>query len=455
MQQARDENLGRGEMENNLEFRKIADQIVSRNQQMHEEGINIFVGKVLLEKLVNQVLAHSAKLAMRAVISFGKTKKRNIIQTFPSVCVMSLSKDQLFRGKTSDSLTTFFFEPRFQNPSGDILIETKSLRVFQQRYKSFQTSIPIYFYLRKLSQVQRAEVLDLFNSVVETFMEASHQKKKTNLKTLYFLFELAVWFTIKTEKITLITTQSTMRNLPVAFKISNTSFTRKMFWYSTNSQPISKKDNALQRPLFTEELNQNIDMHYVWDLNSKEFLNTEGVEKVSSVGSILFIQPELVDRRKPDFNLAYFDVTPFVKPDSYYTVERMCVNLFKLVEVLNQIKVESHPRINLLVKPKREMTGSHSQQYVQLLKNFEREGKLRIVNSETNLYGFISSVNCAIGIPFTSPVVVGRELGIPSAYMDLHNDDFYMPSSHNGFSVISDEVQLSLWLQKMLTNSFC
>ena len=439
-------------MEYDLEFNKIVDQIISNGYQYVREK-NVFVGKDLFDKIVYKVSVHSVKLAMKAVIGLGKIKKRSITRTLPSVCVMSLSQDQLFRGKTRESLVSFFFESRFKNPTGDILIETKSLRAFQLSSRTFQPSIPIYFFLRNLGQSQRIAVLDLFNSAVKTLTKNSLHKK-ANLKTLYFLFELSVWFTIKAEKITLITTQSTMRNLPVAFKIPTTSFTRKMFWYSTNSQPIKKKGIALEKPIFSESLKQDIDMHYVWDLDSKEFLNSDGVGRVSAVGPILFIRPQTVDLEEPGFNLAYFDVTPFEYPDSYYTVERMCTNLSKLVEVLSRINAESYPRINLLVKPKREMTGSHSRQYVQLLKNFKKEEKLRIVSPETNLYGFISSVNCVIGIPFTSPVVVGRELKIPSIYMDVHKDDFHLPSTQNGFSVISDEMQLTTWLQKMLAKSF-
>lgn len=392
----------------------------------------------------------SVVLAMKTVIRFRTIWTNWATRPIPSVCVMSLSQEQIFEGKTPEDLLSFFREPRFENPIGEILIETKTLQFPQKTPKSFTVSIPIHFFLKSLTNNQRIEALELFCKATKIWIIPTDVKVRMNLKLMYFLFELAVWFTIRREKITLITTQSTMNNLPRAFEISNSSFDRKMFWYSTNSQPILKKGSVLVRPIFSQSLNRKIDMHYVWDQNSKDFLVADGITKVKVVGSILFVKPEFVRLDYDDFNLAYFDVTPFEHADTYYTSERMCANLSKIVEITSQMSAKSKLSINLFVKPKREINPNHSREYVQMLINYKKDGKLQMLNPEENIYGIAKSVDCIIGIPFTSPVVVGRELAIPSTYIDVYQDNYQIPEIHNGFTVISDDIQLASWLEKYL-----
>jgi len=372
------------------------------------------------------------------------------LRPLPAVCVISLSKEQISQGMAQDNLVSFFREPRFGNPTGSILVETKSFRLAFLKSNLLKPSIPIYFFLTSLNIEQQERVLSLFDSATNGWIKASNSRKHLNLKVFYDIFELAVWFTIKNKKLTLITTQSTMHQLPSAFEILNSSFNRKMFWYSTNSQSIKRNGHPLEMPNFSKNINRDVDMHYVWDLDSKQFLHSHGITRVTEVGSILFVKPGRVNLEKSDFKLAYFDVTPFEQAHSYYTTKRMCANLSKLVEITSDLSASTNLKIDLLVKPKRKIKKSHSQEYANMLRNYEKEGKLKIINPAVNLYGLVNEVNCIIGIPFTSPVVVGRELNVPSAYFDTYVDDYQLPRTHNGFQVISDEVQLATWLEKFM-----
>ena len=67
-----------------------------------------------------------------------------------------------------------------------------------------------------------------------------------------------------------------------------------------------------------------------------------------------------------------------------------------------------------------------------------------------NLYGLIRSADSVIGIPFTSPVVVGRELGIPSAFMDVHSDEYFLPEEHNEFPVLTNQNLVMTWLREFI-----
>jgi len=437
-------------MENEQEFMKLVEQIVCSEGGNQKDSKNDSEGNFILTRIVTTVTNLFVKFAIKTVIGYRKVIGRWRTRAFPAACVMSLSREQIFHGKSRESLLSFFREPRFEIPTGEILIETKSFRSFQIKFSSFKISIPIYFYLNTLSNAQRKEVLNLYNIAVKSWMRTSNSKWQADLKKIYFIFELAVWFTIKAERIALITTQSTMNNLPTAFQIENSSFNRKMFWYSTNMQPITKQGLTPKKEIFSRSLDRSIDMHYVWDLSSKQFLSSGGITRVKTVGSILFIKPEPVNLENTDFNIAFFDVTPFEQADTYYTTERMCANLLKIVEISSQLSIKVNLKINLLVKPKRVFHEGHSRAYIQMLYKFEKEGKLQILKPEVNIYGIASSVNCIIGIPFTSPVVVGRELKTPSVYFDTHKDNYQLPLTSNGFQVISDEAQFISWLEECL-----
>lgn len=437
-------------MEIDQEFMNLVEKIIFYEEKNRVVTKIKPLDKLILKRVATKTAIRIVKLALKTIIGVRTVASCWGTRPIPSVCVLSLSQEQIFQGKTPETLLSFFQEPRFDNHTDDILIETKSFRFINNKLKSFKRSIPIHIFLNSLENSQRVEALNLFTKATKRWVTTSDVKMRANLKVMYFLLELAVWYTIKAEKITLITTQSTMNNLPAAFEISNSSFHRKMFWYSTNSQPILKKGLTLERPIFSKSLIRNIDMHYVWDRDSKNFLESDGITKVKAVGSILFVKPESISRVNSDFNIAYFDVTPFERANTYYTSERMCANLSQIVEITSQLTTTTKLRINLLVKPKREWKGNHAREYIQMLTSYERDGKLKVLKAELNIYGIANSVDCIIGIPFTSPVVVGRELATPATFVDLYKDDYQLPETHNGFQVISDHNQLKSWLEKCL-----
>jgi hypothetical protein len=441
---------GRRTMEIDQEFMNLVEKIIFYEEKNRVVTRIKPLDKLILKRVATKTAIRIVKLALKTIIGVRTVASCWGTRPIPSVCVLSLSQEQIFQGKTPETLLSFFQEPRFDNHTDDILIETKSFRFINNKLKSFKRSIPIHIFLNSLENSQRVEALNLFTKATKRWVTTSDVKMRANLKVMYFLLELAVWYTIRAEKITLITTQSTMNNLPAAFEISNSSFHRKMFWYSTNSQPILKKGLTLERPILSKSLIRNIDMHYVWDRDSKNFLESDGITKVKAVGSILFVKPESISRVNSDFNIAYFDVTPFERANTYYTSERMCANLSQIVEITSQLTTTTKLRINLLVKPKREWKGNHAREYIQMLTSYERDGKLKVLKAELNIYGIANSVDCIIGIPFTSPVVVGRELATPATFVDLYKDDYQLPETHNGFQVISDHNQLKSWLEKCL-----
>jgi hypothetical protein len=67
------------------------------------------------------------------------------------------------------------------------------------------------------------------------------------------------------------------------------------------------------------------------------------------------------------------------------------------------------------------------------------------------LYDSIGECDLVLGLPFTSPVFIGRELGIPSAFYipDVYTD-WKIPKSMNDVEVLKGEKQL----QRFFSNQF-
>ena len=437
-------------MQNLREFNKLVQEVINERKPKKRHQTKLSVFRVILCVATKKWLACFIKIVFRVTLVCFKIRGKDAVRPLPAVCVLSLSREQLFKGKSEEDLLEFFKEERFGNLNGEILIETKSLRVSKSKSKSYKTSISVDLLFNRLVPAQKREVLKLSEYLINSYLKSLDLEEKAHLRTIYALFELAVWFVIREEEITLITTQSSMTLLPVSFRIQNSRFMRKMLWYSTNSQPIVKELSLIGRHEFGEGLSGNVDMHYVWDLDSKKFLESNGISRVSAVGSILFEKPETVILKNRGFSLIYFDVTPIENANTFYTVERMCTNLCALIDVVERLSMETEQAINLIIKPKRGVKKSHSRRYIELLATFEKEGKIQLIDPHMNLYGLIRNADSVIGIPFTSPVVVGRELGIPSAFMDVHTDEYFLPGQHNEFPVLTNQNLVITWLREFI-----
>ena len=437
-------------MENLGTFDDLVQGIITERKPKKVNSKIFRAFKATHQTAIKNCFTLTVKMGLGMHSKYLETRTISAIQSLPEVCVVSLSRDQLFKGKTEKDLLAFFEEERFGNTNGEILIETRDLKHFFLNSKSFKASLPLHFFFRRLGKTQKREVIDLFARAFDSYSRNLNLGDKNNFKTIYDLFEFAVWYVIKEKSIHILTTQSTMHILPVSFRIPNSKFNRKMLWYSTNSQPIMKRNAVVEEPNFSKNLNSNVDLHFVWDLNSRNFLESKGISRISIVGSILFVKQETISASKKGLNLVYFDVTPLENANTYYTEKRMIENLCFLIEVVEKLSLERGEGINLLVKPKRETKGSHSREYIEQLESFERYGRIQILRPETNLYGLIANADVVIGIPFTSPVVVGREMGIRSAFMDVHKDEFLLPETHNEFPVLTNQNLVIAWLRDCL-----
>jgi hypothetical protein len=243
------------------------------------------------------------------------------------------------------------------------------------------------------------------------------------------LFDKPFWehyFVDSNVSTTLITTNSSFNKLPLAFLLNaskENKCKRIMFWYSANIKPLETNSlNITEGPKFVS-LNSFIDEHLVWNLDQQKFLEAKGLQNVKAVGSIIFRPRVIENNLSKDFEITYFDVTPVEFPDTYYTYINCAHVLNDIIEARNILQISLEKPVDIYVKPKRNYAKFHSKKYVGLLAGLAKNGEINILPTTENLYRVISKSKYIVGIPFTSPVLIAQEMGIPCA--------FYAGGSHN------------------------
>jgi polysaccharide biosynthesis PFTS motif protein len=68
------------------------------------------------------------------------------------------------------------------------------------------------------------------------------------------------------------------------------------------------------------------------------------------------------------------------------------------------------------LKPKRNISKSHSVDYLNYIKEKVANKEITLIGSNQNLYDLIGDSKLVIGFPFTSPVIIGWELFTPSIF---------------------------------------
>jgi len=241
-----------------------------------------------------------------------------------------------------------------------------------------------------------------------------------------------------------------MSNLPTIFYIDKIKINRHMIWYSTNSKPIYRKNEKLYKIPYAEELDRFVDLHLVWDSTEVEFLRDNQIEGTQVLGSMVFQEKIIHSKSHERFVTTIFDVTPHIDLQGFYS-EANTIRSFKLLlECISRCQDQFGDSVLFRIKPKRAYYRTHSKLYIEKIKIAAAQGKIILLNSNSNLYGVISESDLAIAVPFTSPAVIAKEMGTPSVYLAVELDEWEIPKESNGVPVIFTLNDLEKYIQKMI-----
>jgi polysaccharide biosynthesis PFTS motif protein len=197
----------------------------------------------------------------------------------------------------------------------------------------------------------------------------------------------------------------------------------------------------MERGLQIQTLNC-FDAHLVWNSYQADFLESLGVHGVFVVGSIIF-QPRIeIDLENSFFSILFTDVTPTSDESYFYNSHMSISTLQTIVDVLDEIKVESGLDIKLYLKPKRSYSAFHSKEYVYLVKCLNKSKKVILLDPNSNLYKAVSQSNFLLSTPYTSTNFIASDLNIPSAYFCQNFDPWILEDTHHGFEVIISRTRL-------------
>jgi hypothetical protein len=246
----------------------------------------------------------------------------------------------------------------------------------------------------------------------------------------------------------LITTQSVLLCPPIAFQYFPNAI-KVMIWYSDNSQQIKIRGdkNALSHD-YSYLDQQAIDVHLVWTESWARILREYSGKEVRAVGPILFKRfTELTPGKKAwekNGKILVFDVTPkkFLGDTSNYYNDR---NAREFIEDILEASNSIEPGLRIDLKPKREYSNSDSAIYLEFLKT--HSSRLRILSSRLDLAELVQNYELVICIPFTSPAIISKRLGVETF--------FYNPSfayeigpTYEGIHVVTGRQSLVSYLHQ-------
>jgi polysaccharide biosynthesis PFTS motif protein len=363
----------------------------------------------------------------------------------PKFFIHSLSFDQIYSlNKSDDELFNFLSETRFNfsKNKDDYLIGLSNKRNFRKESLHKTRNISIFLLLHCINTRKLLSLISINWRNIPVILNVEILSKISTKLLIKIYFEYFLWEIVDLPiDATFITTQSSMNNLPTVFYMNRPNLMRKMIWYSTNNKPISEV-NAVETdfPDF-KGLAEFVDLNLVWEETDSIYLSSLGVTNTKAVGSMLFYPKKLKVRNNKKFTISYFDITPFEKFNGFLSEEMLIKNLLGIFEVVDSLKKNRGIDIVMNVKPKRSYSRLHSKKYIKIIDTISKDGRVNLLPSRTNLYELISESDFVFAVPFSSPALIAKELGVPTAYVCLLPRN-YLLRDVNAIPVLTNKGEL-------------
>jgi polysaccharide biosynthesis PFTS motif protein len=263
-----------------------------------------------------------------------------------------------------------------------------------------------------------------------------------------FIVEIpAIKSRINRQSEVLITTQSQLLSTPLVFK-SNLKAGRVMYWYSNNSMQITKQKSV---NLDYSYLSQSvISEHFVWTSTWGKFLEERNTNAVITViGPILFKnlskygKSEKINRSQTK-KLLIFDVTPKKNAgeDSIYSEKEMT----QFVSDIAGTTTAVYSNALIKLKPKRKYTSDDSIAYCDFLE--ANSSSIQILKWDSDIGNEISKSDLVICVPYSSPALIAKHLGIPTIFY-TPSLDFKLDPIHEDILVVQGSTELRRFLEKL------
>jgi len=376
-----------------------------------------------------------------------------------TVFVFSLTKDQIFRDSSLYEFHNFLHSKKINmTKKNEILIECRGV-LRTKRYSNLIVTldIPLNIFTVKFSLQKKIMLLSMFSRRLLTLIKSFNNSQFMYLVYKQYIFDESVYLLFLSENQVnkVITGPGNYKYQPIIFEMSEYTGERIMIWYSSNSVPNkykSKLENVDRNYKLTEGFlkQMKIDTHWVWTNQHKKYLRKLTDSNIFVKQSMVFYNcPKKINYSKK-YDIVIFDVTPKNSKSEFsntiYAFPPAKEFIDEIIESVMLVSQKLGKDISICIKYKRTFSKDHSSRYITYIDNLAKNGKLFVLPLNIDLYKTIAESKVIIGYPFTSPVVIGQELSVPSIYYSSSN----LLSKYNKNDFIQDKFKLRKFIEKNL-----
>ena len=358
---------------------------------------------------------------------FRIAPKKNKIRENKTVLIYSLTKDQIFKDNSISKLHDFLVSKKFNiSEKNEILIECRWIlrsRMYSNLVVTFD--IPLKIFTTKLSLKGQLKLLLVFFCKLTILVKSFNNSQYIYLVFREYVFDENVYLAIANKNTInkIITTPTATQYQPISFEIPDFAVERVMLWYSTNSIPIkykSRKTSIFEKNLENSLQRMAIDTHWVWTNEHKKYLKKMTNSAILVRGSMIFYNPTKKLDSNKKYDVVIFDVTPqnskSVFKDTIYSFPVAKEFIEDIIESVDLVSQKLDRNIGIYIKHKRNFAPTHSSKYIAYIDVLAKNRQLSVLPLDSDLYEIIATSKIVIGFPFTSPVIIGQELKVPSIY---------------------------------------
>ena len=384
--------------------------------------------------------------------------KKNKVKRNKIVLIYSLTKDQIFRDNSIYKLYDFLVSEKLNNTEKNkTLIECRGL-FRSKRYSNLIVTldIPLKIFTTEFSKKKQIKLILVFFHKLLILVKSFNNSQCVYIAFKEYIFDENVYLAItsKNQIAKIITTPSNIHYQPISFEIRNFSEERLMIWYSANSIPIRykpRKTSISEKNLDASLKHMAIDTHWVWTSEHKKYIMKMTNSNILVKGSMVFYNPPRKLNRKKKYDIVIFDVTPYnskgVFKDMIYSFPVKKEFIEDIIESVKLVSQKLDRDIDVYIKHKRSFGSTHSSDYIAYIAGLVQNNELSVLPLNSDLYELIAASKIVIGFPFTSPVIIGQELKIPSIYYSSTN----MLSKYNKTDFIQNKLELTRYLEMNLS----
>ena len=413
--------------------------------------------KLPLLKKINIIIVAFSLLFLYFTKMFIHISESNKIKKNKTVLIFSLTKNQVFKDNSLNNLHNFLVRKKFNmTEKSEMLIECREvLRTKKYSNLIVTLDIPLKIFTIKFSLKQKWNLILIFSQKLLTLMKSFNNSQYMYLIFKEYIFDESVYLlTLNQDQVDMVvTTPGAIQYQPIIFEIPEFTGERVMLWYSSNTVPLRYKSKEASIVGKNSEIflkHMAIDTHWVWTNEHKKFLMKVTNSTILVMGSMQFYNcPKKLNFNKK-YDVIIFDVTPAsgnsIFKDTMYTFPIAKEFIEDIIESVKLVSQKLDRDISIYIKHKRPFSQVNSSRYITYINKLVKNRQLFVLPIGVDLYETIAASKIVIGFPFTSPVIIGQELKVPSVHYSSSN----ILVKYNKTNFIQNKIELKKFLEKKL-----